>query len=336
MGSKNRRGAGDLSDPAYRESLLPQHPIIRGRYTIATPMIEACYQVFRERVWLRRRGSVLYAETTMGKTTCAEAIKTLLAIEFPTVFLVFLTARRSLGPKSFVSDLLLTCGLSHRDRESAIILNEKLLMGIQIECDKRKGDHFVLIVDEMQLLNQEEFTQLAVLGNRLQQRDISMTTLGFAQPAIQHVMSAFVKSGKLNLVARFLAEQIAFQGCPDAQTLAEILDGYDHEKIYPAESDWSFVRFFYPKAFEAGFRLKTYAPLLWEAMDVPRVACMLDSLPMDHLTCAVKHLLVAHRASDSARFRFTKAHVNEAVEASGLASFHHLLPTRDHTASARH
>ncbi|HKO87962.1 MAG TPA: ATP-binding protein, partial [Burkholderiales bacterium] len=203
----------EMENLAYRESLLAEHPIITRGYTIATPMIEACYQVFRERVWLRRRGTVLYADTCTGKTTCSEAVEALLCMEFPNIYLASVDAQKSLGIRSFLKDLIDACGLALSGRETAMAMGEILLMGVQTECDKRKGNHFVLIIDEMQNLQEDEFTQLATLGNRLHRRHISMTTLGFAQPDITHLMKGFLASRKRNLVARFLAEQIIFEGC---------------------------------------------------------------------------------------------------------------------------
>src|SRR3546814_16912627 len=81
-----------------RATLLEFHPILEKNYRIPTPMLERTYAVIRERVWTKRTGIYLYASPRMGKTTCAEAVQALLAVEFPKICILRIDARRSGRP----------------------------------------------------------------------------------------------------------------------------------------------------------------------------------------------------------------------------------------------
>ena len=93
-----------------REAYLESHPIVSTFYTLITPMIEKVYSIFRERVFSRHTGTFLYAQPRMGKTRCANAVRDLLATEFPKKYVLYHTAD---GNKSahLTRDLVFGAGL---------------------------------------------------------------------------------------------------------------------------------------------------------------------------------------------------------------------------------
>ncbi|AAZ97269.1 hypothetical protein Tbd_1316 [Thiobacillus denitrificans ATCC 25259] len=257
MATYNQLRHVELSAEA-RASMLSRHPIVAKDYTVLTPMIKATYGLVRERVWTRRTGSFLYARPRTGKTRCAMAIRRLLATEFQDIHIMFLSAdkRGSTSDLGFVLDLLSSEELVINKRISYREALLKLLTHIETNLASRAGNHLVLLVDELQLLCEADFRLLLVIHNRLEQKKIAMTTLGFSQPEILHVRTALATSHSFNLIARFLSEPIVFDGCAGRADLEVILEAYDTEKCYPEDTDWAYTRFFYLKHIRQGFVLE--------------------------------------------------------------------------------
>lgn len=322
-------GELDLNNPEERERLLLMHPCNTRQYRVATPMIESTYQLVRERVIRRRTGSVLKGDTRMGKSECALAIKELLELEFPSCYCIYLSADRNTSGRqaSFDYDLLSACGVIAKPRETHTVMAERFLVHIHTQLQRRKGSQVVLIIDEMQLLQEPEFYQLLVAGNRLAARGVFMTVVGFAQLDIDSLITAFYSSHKRNLIARFLAEPIGFPGCSNSSELAQILDSYDHEKFFPEGSGWTYTRFFLPLAYAAGLRVKMYAEPLWAALDKAVGGSGEGPVYMDYLARTIEDLLVGARLSDAPTFQFQQEHIDRAVRDSGLQGFCNILET---------
>lgn len=310
-------------DAEHRGVMLNTHPIVIKDYTVLTPMITTTYSLVRERVWTRRTGAFLYARPRMGKTRCATVLQRLLSVEFPEVHVTRISAdqRRSSTDVGFVSDLLEAEGLPVKKRPTYKEMLSRLLVHVTTSVTARAGKQFVLLVDEMQMLSEADLRILLVLHNRLEMADITMTTIGFAQPEILETRSALLTSKAFNLIARFLSEPIPFDGCAGREDLATILVAYDDEKRYPENSDWTYTRFFFPEAYESGFRLKDYADSIWLALVEAAKPLGTGTVPMEHLTRTIEYLLLANRKADSRAFRLDEAGIEAAVAASNLFEF---------------
>lgn len=316
----------DLSVEA-RASMLSRHPIVAKDYTVLTPMIQATYGLVRERVWTRRTGSFLYASPRTGKTRCAMAVKRLLATEFPDIHVMFLSAdqRGSTSDLGFVVDLLASEELVMKKRITYKEALLKLLTHIETQLASRAGNQLVLLVDELQLLSEADFRLLLVIHNRLEQKRIAMTTLGFGQPEILHVRTALATSHAFNLIARFLSEPIVFDGCAGRQDLEVILEAYDTEKHYPEDTDWTYTRFFLPEAYKAGFRLREHAGMIWTLLKAAADPLPKGTVPMEHLTRTIEHILLANRKADATDFELDTKLVEAAVDVSNLKYFSGLM-----------
>lgn len=148
-----------------------------------------------------------------------------------------------------------------------------------------------------------------------------MTTLGFAHPEILNVRASLKATNQSYLIARFLSEPIPFEGCATQKDLEAILSAYDNILVYPEESSYTFTNFFLPYAFENGFKISSYADDIWQALRKASVELTADSIPMEHLSRTVEHLLVAGSKDDCPKFKFEKKSISDAVEASNLRSF---------------
>ncbi len=326
---RGQEGQPDLSDPTVREGLLRTHPLVTHKYTMLTPVIKETYESIRERVYLRRTGTFSYAFPRTGKTRCARAIKSFLSEEFDSSFVLFLPAEKCSNRTAFAHMLLRSCNLPVLKGERFEFMRDRFEIHVRSELERAKGDHFVLIIDEMQLLGEDEYSELCALHNRLDQADVAMTTIGFAQPEILEVREALQISKSFQLIARFLSEPIVFHGCRQEEDLSEILNSFDDGEDYPEGSGWSFCRFCVPRAFDGGFRVASYSNLVWSSLKEVAALPHGATFPMEHVFRTIEFLLLSLRQKDKPGLRLSPEEVGLAVEASNLAAFTRAVGSSD-------
>jgi hypothetical protein len=310
-----------------RGCLLEAHPILGRNYRLHTPMIERTYLTVRERVWARRPGVVFYASPRMGKSSCAAAVLALIEAEFPRCHITLMSAAR--GNRNSDAHLLREVleAESHvlARRADAGLLRELLKKHIQAETGSKGGSQYVLIIDELQLLNQMDLEQLLILHNKLDLEKIRMTTIAFAQPEILHLRSALATTSNRQIIARFLSETLPYDGCRTEKELIALLEGYDEGSEFPEASGWSYTRYFVPCAFAEGFRLKNYAAKIWTTLSLAGENLNAGSLPMEHVCLTIEYLLLSSRHRDAATLDLSEDDVRKAVDASNLKSFSGLM-----------
>jgi len=313
-----------IEDNIDREAYLENHPVVSTHYTLITPMIAKVYSILRERVFSRHTGTFLYAKPRMGKTRCAETVRDLLVVEFPKKYILYHTAD---GNKSahLIRDLVTTVGLYKSPKEPYGALMERFIIHVRAEVESRGGGHFVLIVDENQLLSTEGWNELLVIHNRLEQRGINMTTLGFGQEEILEKRSFLFELLATNLVARFLCEPIRFEGCVSEVDFDSMLNEYDANKEFPLDSGCTYTNFFMPKAFAAGFRIAKYSRLIWTELINVAGEGGPSLLPLEHIFRVIEDILMRSRHMDCSEFKITGEIVKEAVDSSLIVEYISLM-----------
>jgi hypothetical protein len=316
----------DLSD-AEREALLEYHPIREREYILPTPMMERAYSIIRDRVWTRRTGSVFFASPRMGKTRCALATKDLLLEEFPKLFVSLLTSRPSTRASDAHMYRLILEAERHAlsGRANADALFDSAVADVEVKTKSRAGGQFVLLIDEIHLLNDLDLQQLVCFHNALELRKIKMTTISFAQPEIEHRRTALLASNDRQIIARFLSELVPYDGCTNSADLRRILRSYDLSSEFPEGSGWSYTRFFAPIAFAHGFRLEQYAVSLWAELTRAAGVGGNGMIPMEHTCLAIEHLLLVMRKQDCSNLVLAKDDIEAAVESSQLQTFNSLM-----------
>lgn len=316
----------ELSPTRY-EALLAIHPILEREYTLPTPMMQRTYGIVRERVWARRTGVVFHASPRMGKTRCAMAIKELIMTEFPRTHVTLLSVRNAIRPSGGHMYRLILEAENHAlsGRPNADRLFENAKADILMKTSLRGGSQFVLLIDEMQLLNNTDLQQLVCFHNALDLAKVKMTTISFAQPEILHRRSALMTTNDRQIIARFLSEPLAFEGCASMAELRTMLIAYDEASEYPEGSGWSYTRFFFPIAFAHGFRLADHAACIWSALIDAAGSGANGMLPMEHVCLTIEHLLLALRKHDCASFTISDEDAGLAVEAANLQTFSMLM-----------
>jgi len=312
----------DLNDPQVRKQMWKRHPVVTQDYRVSTVAIESAYKIIRSRFVLRRTSIYRTDPPQTGKTECALAVQQLLEVEFPTCYGVVVSADGH-GTKTFglVRDIAAATGVLVRSRDPYKIVMSRIVSQVCTEVQSRGGSQFWLIIDEMHLVSEQEFKQLLTLQNalRLVTPRISMTVIGFAQPEIESRRTALVAVDARHLVARFLSEGATLGSCNKVSALQRITRALDKEKEYPIGSGWSYVRFFLPRAFEAGFRLTTYAQMILDAL--AKEAGGIRPIPMHHTMRTLEALLLLNAKHDDTHFKLDEAIVLKAVRSSHLRDF---------------
>ena len=104
------------------------------------------------------------------------------------------------------------------------------------------------------------------MHDHLDRLQIRLFTFLVGQQELLAVKTALQRTKKTQIVARLMVEGLAFFGIRNVKEVATCLRGYDETK-YPRSSDWSFTRFYLPRAVAAGAHLADDAAWLWNAFE---------------------------------------------------------------------
>jgi hypothetical protein len=304
-----------------RRELFDEHPVITKEYTVVTPVIKMVYELLRDRVWMRSTGTFMYATPRMGKSTCARAIKLLLEAEFPKILIIHFTAEDSKQTSALFLDILQSENIRAPRSARYKDIQRQLFTHIQSKLIEKKGQQLVLMIDEMQSLKQADLDMLATMHNRLETLGIKMTTLGFAHPAILALRASLKTTDDTYLIARFLSEPIPFDGCATKENLKAILRAYDDELVFPDDSNCTYTQFFLPHAYENGLKISDYSDDIWKKLRNASAELVDNSIPMEHLSRTIEHMLVGCSKNDMPKFKFSNKDILDAVESSNLRSF---------------
>jgi hypothetical protein len=327
MASRTGSATKPLFSAEVREKTLANHPVRGGDYTLPTPMMQRTYALVREQVWARRTGTVFYASPRMGKTRCAIAIRDLLRQEFPNVYVTLLSTRPSPRPSTSHMLRLILEAESHvlSRRPDGDLLFGNAVADIRVKAARIGAKQYVLLIDEMHLLNDVDLQQLVCFHNQLELQDLRMTAISFAQPEILHRRTSLLANNSRQIIARFLSDTLQFDGCASEGDFGSLLRSYDLASEYPEGSGITYTQFFFPVAYVAGFRLENYRTSMWEALHRASGNIAAQGVPMEHICLTIEELLLSLRRQDSPDFVLSNEEIDAAVAASKLRSFSDVL-----------
>jgi len=309
----------DPRDLEQREALLNSHPLCAKKFTTLTKTIELAYGMIREEIWLGRSSLYFYSTPRMGKSQCAKAILHLVNQEFPDKYPVLVSCDIT-DTESVVETICKAINFAQKSREKLAKLRGRLTTHIACELASVLGNHFLLILDEMQALTLDDYKHLQVIQNDLKLRGIATTTVGFAQTEINSRHSSFRVAKEDAILARFLSKRIAFEGCTDEDWLKALLQNFDDSLIYPPDSGCSYSHFFLPSAFENGFRLSNSAAMIYKAAKLAIGGASVP-IPIEHLFTTVEYILISSRMNDADDFNLSFDIVQNAIAVSNMVEF---------------
>ncbi|CAD6562214.1 hypothetical protein LMG28727_07687 [Paraburkholderia kirstenboschensis] len=267
------------------------HPLVTGNYRLATPEIEAFYELVTRCLRYRIMGALIYGPSRVGKTRAIEYVRLLLARQYPKITTYHAQCehkpRHAEGP--FFATLLEAVGDHAPNAGTSSAKRSRLSLRIR-EAAARSGSNAVfMFLDEAQRFNENEYEWLRDVHDVLDRQQIKLFTFLVGQEELLAQKTALQLAGKTQIVARLMVDELAFYGIRNAQDVATCLNGYD-QTAYPEGTPWSFTRFYVPEAFDAGYRLVSDARQLWQTFEAAHHKASLPGnldLPMESFVRAV-------------------------------------------------
>ncbi len=303
---------------------IKTHPLVRKNYVVPTPSIDGFYERVCKCIAYGLSGSMLYGHPRFGKTSAVRYVINMLAVEFPQIVAVsFLCLKsKTRSEAAFFSHLLEAVGHAQA-HAGAISRKRSRLIHKLLERVEKSGEHvLILFADEAQRLDINEYEWLRDVYDELDQHGVKALVFLIGQPDLRNQKNALQESHQTQIVGRFMTHEIPFRGLLSVDDVATCLAGYD-ESCFPQSSDWTYTRFFLPRAYADGFRLVDEATALWRAfLDAHEAARFTFELevPMKYFTQTVELALIQGAEHDAPEHRLSAAIWREAVLESNYVS----------------
>jgi hypothetical protein len=219
----------------------------------------------------------------------------------------------------FFGMLLAAARHERPDSGSALQRRFRLYNRLAEMVERASGRLLIVFVDEAQRLELEHYERLRDMQDEMERRGIRMFTILVGQPGILHRKTSSRQSiDTSQIVSRFTIEEMRFDGFRSPADLKVSLSAYD-ESVFPEGSDWTFTRFFFQRAYDAGFRLGRQNELVWEAFGDAHRHARFDfamELPMEFVARAVEIVLGENAKEDASGSAPSQALWALAVEES--------------------
>lgn len=300
------------------------HPVNMQKYIVPTPSIEALYMQVRKCIRMKVPGGIVYAFTRFGKTYAIRYIKGMLRQDYPGIFTFRFGCRRHKVPSesAFFSMLLEAVRHPKSDTGTIKVLRHRLMQFLVDRMAVSPFNFFVVFADEAQKLEKEEYEWLREIHDDLEEMGYRMITFLVGQPQLKNQKDALKSARETQIVGRFMIDEFSFRGVTSVNDAASCLQGFD-TALYPPNSDWTFTRYFLPRAWACGFKLEGCAPQLWAEFDAVHQEGGFQQaleIPMTYFARSIEILLTTVGPSlDAPDFRVTPEVWKSVVKESRFA-----------------
>ncbi len=309
-----------MSEDVERPVSFEDHPLRRRSYRLPTQAIGAFRKLIDDSLFLYISGALVHGRPRMGKSYAIEFMRRDLAKRYPKMSVYKLRCARSQMPSenSFFSALLHSVKHPSQSGASKAALRGRLLHKIRQVAEHQGDDRILLFADEAQHLREIEYEWLRDLHDELELNGLRLFTFLVGQPQLLAQKSALQAQDKEHIVARFMVEELAFRGISSAKACESVMAAYDHGE-YPEKSGWSYTRFWVPRAYSAGLRMRESAERLWSAFEDAHIRAGLEGpveIPMKYFTAAIEAALMLSVTRDGETLQFDSAFWSDMVEQS--------------------
>lgn len=299
------------------------HPLETGRYLLATNEINRLSNEVTKWIENRTPGAIVYGRPRLGKTRAIRYLlyylPTVFGSELP-VFQIKCQQYRYPSEGVFFGDLLKDIGHTEYLNGRPEVKRDRLIKSL-LEKGIRSGQNkVILFIDDSQRLHELQYGWLMDIYNELDQFGICLTVILVGQEELIHQRTAFKQAKKTQIIGRFMIDEYRFMGIKTLEDIKSCLAGYDYNCEYPAESGWSFTKYFFPDAYISGNRLENSANDLFNAFSTLRQAVKMlkpMEIPMQYLTLAVEYSCRKFGYNGSNLEWISLANWIEAIENSG-------------------
>lgn len=299
------------------------HPIETGRYFIGTREVRRMYTNIKQWVENRAPGGIAYGRPRLGKTTAIRYLEKELPIDFGediTILKLKCEQNTRINENTYYEEILKQLGhaLPYSGRKT--IKSDRLYKFLQEKAEHSSSNRIVLFIDDAQRLVPLQYNILMDIYNYLIDCGISMTAILVGQEELKHVRSAFINAKQGQIVGRFMVHEYKFSGIKSKDELQTCLNGYDSLSEYPDQSGWSYTRYYFPDAYEQGFRLEQCTEELFltieNARKVKGITKPLE-IPMQYLTLTVEYVFKKYGVNGKNVSNLSQVHWLDGLKESG-------------------
>lgn len=305
---------------------LPKdHPLITREYSLFTPAIEQ--MVTRIGQWLDDQldGAVIYGASRLGKSSAIDNwLESLLSARYGGFIPMVIWSHTDSGGASssgrFYANLLEAS--KHYLARSTRSPKERLSMLVERfeQLSVQAGGRFiVLVIDEAQGMTVREWLWLVEFHSLLEKRRLRLCVISVASVQFRDDPVNLALAGGAHVAARFLLTSARFHGITDAAQLAYVMSGYDEGSEWPSGSGISFTAGVVPDLWLTGFRLSSYAELLWDelVLQLPHKYDGPIEIPMKTISTVCRRVLLLLALGKTIKEVFSAKSISEVVEYSG-------------------
>jgi hypothetical protein len=241
------------------------HPLFTGKILLPTEPINELYPIIKRALILRETGCCLGARSGIGKTSALEMIYANLQYEFPTLPIFRHNTHNHQIPsiRAFFKHFLAT--IRHAEKKGETYDLRERLVNCLIDDARISGMNLVLLlIDEAHAMAVLDFNFLKDIYNDLAKEGVQLVTILMGQePELSTVIDKLRIEARLDLISRFAMRKLPFRGFNCKDDLRRIHSGID-EAVDSDGIPWT--GFFFPQAFQNGFRLVNETDPFFEAI----------------------------------------------------------------------
>ncbi len=300
------------------------HPVFSQEYGLFTPPIDEFFDTVCGWIENHVTGGYIYGTPRLGKSRAVKFwIVRLIEEKFGDAlpFFRMLYKRHNYASEArFFTEVLTSVGHHYtkvRDVDAAL---KRVVNFFCSRACNRGSNHVVLMIDEAQNMRDAEFGWLCNIQNEMDEKGYRLTIISVGSHELAYQHEVFTLGGDAHLMGRFMVRHARFHGIRSLDELAYVLNGYDEQTEWPEGSGYSYTKYFFERAFNAGLRIKNTAEDLWKIyveLAPPNSRRFLE-VPMEHIAKAIEYLFRTYGGPIADhRFVFEPAMLRTAIEQTG-------------------
>ncbi|CAI6087641.1 ATP-binding protein [Cohnella sp. JJ-181] len=312
------------SENSQRPNIPPKtHPIETGSYFIGTQEVIRMYNNIKQWIENRAPGGIAHGRPRLGKTWAIKYLERELPFDFGTdlpIFKLRCEQHTRINENTYYEELLTQLGHGIPFSGRKTMKSDRLNKFLQEKAEGSGSNRIILFIDDAQRLVPVQYNVLMDIYNFLKECGISMTVILVGQDELKSVRTSFIHGKQSQIVGRFMVHEYKFSGIKTRDDLKTCLMGYDSMSEYPENSGWTFTRYYFPDAYELGFRLEQCTDDLFLTVENERKEKGITKpleIPMQYLTLSIEYVFKKFGVNGKNVPSITSVHWLDALKKSG-------------------
>ena len=270
------------------------HPVFDElRLHLNTPAIVKLEEEMHQWLWTGATGALIYGKPRTGKSTAVKHLAKLLYTRGNINVPVYYVSIRKSDKPSIAAIFRLLClrmNLRVTDRDRADILSDRFIHYLVDEAEKANCKQAVLIVDEMQRMNLNQFDPFAELYDELLDYHIRLMVIFVANdPQCWSLVKDIEGPEFSHIHGRFFTQGVPFTGITSKAQVIACLKQYDTLR-YPLDGP-TYTEFFLPEVVKAGWKFASLSEDIWRVYSGYKRDYKIPSWGMKYFTITINTLL---------------------------------------------